>query len=109
MLGLPVQAAVDNSFGFAFERSGLLTMTPSDDGERLIVSLAREQSRYDVDFEMRVLESAGFDPSTQSFLHTGLSNEGSVVVAVEIDENSADLPAIDSAVRRLIETHEALR
>lgn len=107
-MGLPARPSADGSFNFEFSRSGDLSLTGSEDGEHLLVSLARNPERRDPDLEQRVLSRAGFDPTTQSFLHSAMDSDGALFHVVEIAANDIDLPTLDAALRRLMEAHESL-
>ncbi|MBC8129910.1 MAG: hypothetical protein H7Y08_06270 [Rhizobiaceae bacterium] len=107
-LGLSATPAADGSFSFAFERSGLLTLTASEDGERCLASLAKRPVRLDERVERRVIELAGPDPSTRRFLSAGLDRGGSVVVAVSIDDDELDLPILEACLQQLISAQSAI-
>jgi type III secretion system chaperone SycN len=107
-MGLPARAAADGSFSFVFSRSGTLSLTSSEEGDRLLVSLARDPVRSDSDLEWRLLLQAGLDPATQTFLHSGMSPDGGLFHVMEFAEDDVDLPALDAVLRRLMEAHEEL-
>ena len=95
--------ANDGSFTFLFERSGALTLTNSLEGDRIHVSLMRQPFRSDTSAEHRLLDQAGFDHLTNTFLHVGLTSDGSFVCATDIEVHQFDLPLLDQAFRRLTE------
>ena len=107
-MGLPARPAADGSYSFVFSRSGALSLTGSEDGERLLVSLARDPLRPDADLEWRLFSRAGFDLATQRFLHSGMSSDGSLFHVMELAEDDVDLPSLDAALRRLMEAFEEL-
>src|SRR5262245_23680644 len=86
-IGLAASPARDGSFSFVFERSGTLSLTPSADGSRVLLSLARQPLRVDLAIEQQALQRAGLDATSSRFLHAGLAGDGSIVLAVSLGEN----------------------
>jgi type III secretion system chaperone SycN len=107
-LGLPVRPARDGSFSFVFDRSGTLSLTPSNDGARTLVSLARVPPRHDLTVERRALDRAGLNPTTNQFLHAGLAADGSLVFAVSVEDGDISLPALESCFEQLTAAHDAI-
>ncbi len=108
-LGLALsQPARDGSYSFAFQQSGLLTFTPSTDGRRVLMSLARRPTRMDEAMEQRAVAAAGYDATAGRMLHTGLAPDGSLLAILDLDDQELDLPTIESAFRTLNARHPAL-
>lgn len=107
-IGLPARPARDGSISFVFERSGTLSMTPSADGSRVLVSLARKPVRPDSAVERRALQKAGIDPTSSQFLHAGIANDGTIVLIMSLGENEFDLPALESCFERLVQAHDEI-
>src|SRR5437588_289428 len=107
-LGLSAVPASDGSFNFIFARSGTLSLTPSADGRRILVSLARMPHLTHAANEIRLLERAGLDSTTSTFVHAGLAPDGSHVLAIEIDELRFDLPTLETSLKTLIAHHDEL-
>ena len=107
-IGLPARPARDGSFTFVFERSGTLSLTPSADSSRVLLSLARMPLRADNAIERRALQKAGIDPTTSRLVHAGLAADGSIVLAVGFGENELDLPALESCFQELVRAHDEL-
>lgn len=106
-LGLPPQPpARDGSFTFVFERSGKLSLTPTQDGERALVSLARMPERTDAGRERRALARAGFNPTTGRYLHAGLAGDGSLIFAIALDDGAFDLPTLEACLQELVAAHQ---
>src|SRR5262245_40109617 len=106
-LGLPALTARDGSYSFQFQRSGVLTITPARDG-RTIVSLERRPERLDGDALKRFFLAADIDPTSNRALHAGLSNDGSLIYAVDFDRDDFTVPALHACLSSLIEAHDAL-
>ena len=105
-LGLTPQPASDGSVSFVLSRSGILSFTPSEDGEHLLVSLAQNLEGPQAENEWRFFARAGFDPVMNKFLHSGLSTDESLVHVIEFSEKEVDLPTLSLAAQRLIEVSE---
>jgi type III secretion system chaperone SycN len=106
-LGLPAQAARDGSFSFQFQRSGILTITPAKDG-RAIVSLERRPERLDADVLKRFLLAAEIDPTTSRALHAGLSQDGSLIYALDCNGEELTVPDLHACLSSLIAAHDAV-
>lgn len=74
----------------------------------MLVSLARDPVRSDSDLEWRLFSQAGLDAGTQTFLHSGMSQEGSLFHVMELSEDDIDLSILDATLRRLMEAQEEL-
>lgn len=107
-MGLVAHAAPDRSYGFEFDRSGTLSLVPSDDGGRIIICLARMPGHADDALRTRLLEAAGFDQSVGATVHAALAPDGAFVFAVNVDESDFELPLLHKALSRLIEIHDSL-
>jgi hypothetical protein len=107
-LGLPPQSAPDGSYNFVFARSGTLSLAPSDDGRRVIVCLVRVPYRADVALEKRFLDLAGLDPTSSTFVRVGRASDGSMALAVDLDDSQFDPQSLDGALRRLIDLHDSV-
>jgi hypothetical protein len=107
-LGLPAQPALDGSYSFVFERSGMLTLTSSTDGERVLLSLFMQPSRLDEDVERRLLDLAGPDITTNRFLSVGLTRDGGALFAVGIDDAEMGLPVLDTCLQQLMAARSAV-
>ena len=104
-LGLTANPARDGSFTFVFERSGTFSLTPSDDGNQALVSLARIPVRTDAAMERRALARAGLNPTTSRFLHAGLATDGSIVFSMALHDTDLDLPTLESCLGELVSAH----
>ena len=104
-MNLSAKPAADGSYTFVFSSSGTLSLTSSDDGNRLLVCLSRNPGRSYPELEWQVFSSAGLDASTQSFVHSAMSSDGDLFHVVEIEETDVELTALDSALRRLIDLY----
>jgi hypothetical protein len=100
-LGLDARPASDGSYSFVFARSGTVTLTPTADGRRAVISVARRPQRLDADGELRFLGLAGLDPTTSRPIHCGIAPDGSLVVAASLPEGQFDLPRLDSCLQSL--------
>jgi type III secretion system chaperone SycN len=107
-VGLDATPAPDGSYGFELSRSGTLSLTPSDSSDRIIISLARVPYRSDISTERKVLELAGLDLTTTTFVHSGLAQDGNLVLSIDVEEGLFDLATLDASLRRLIELHDSI-
>lgn len=107
-MGVAAHAAQDRSYGFEFDRSGTLSILPSDDSKRIIICLTRMPDRPNAALPARLLESAGFDRSLNVMVHAGLAPDGAFVLVAGIDESDFDLQMLHRTLSRLIELHNSL-
>lgn len=107
--GLSPRPARDGSYTFVFAASGTLTLTPSQDGQRTLVSLARDPGRVDAALMRRVLSQAGVDPTTNRFLHAGLGADDSVLFAISLEQPDLSIPVLEACFQQLSGLHGALR
>ncbi len=106
-LGLSAKAGPDGSYTFVFSHWGTLSFTSSEDGARVLVSLARTPHvMADVAAERRLLNAAGMDPTTNELLHAGLAPDGSHVLVTSIEDRRFDLVSLGAALDRLVAAHE---
>lgn len=108
-LGLPLRPAADGSVSFAFARSGTLSLTPSRDGGRILMSLARDGLHLDEARERRLLGLSGFDAAFDRAVHVGITRGGSVVFALALDDEEVSLPVLDACLRHLMDLHGTAR
>jgi type III secretion system chaperone SycN len=104
-MGVTAQAAADHSYGFEFARSGRLSIVPSEDGERVIVCLARVPHRADTSMQRRLLNLAGFDSAGSAMVHAGMALDGTFVLALSLEEERFDMQLLDEAFSKLSELH----
>lgn len=107
-LGLPARPARDGSFTFVFADRGALTMTPSRDGRRVVVSLAQRPPRVDGEVLGRALARAGLDPAIDDLVHVGLTGDDSLVFSVGVDDGACDLPMLESCLQALSSAHRSI-
>jgi hypothetical protein len=107
-MGLPAIPASDGSFGFVIDHVGTLSLVASDVGRRVIVGLDRIPFRSDTAMERNLLDLAGFDPTTSTFAHAGMASDGTMILAVDFDEDRFDLQSLDYAVERLTALHDSV-
>ena len=97
-----VAPAPDGSYTFAFTRAGDLSICPSEDGKRAIMSLkSRDPRRLTSEDMTRLLTLAQRDPITQTPISAGLVG-GQVVLAANIRDDAFDLQKIELCLDRLI-------
>ena len=107
-LGLPLRPAADGSFSFVFSTMGTLTLTPTQDESRLLVSLKRHIARVDAKLLTRALAHGGLDPATNRIAHVGLSADDHIHVTVEVADHDFDLPTLDACIQHLSVLHEKI-
>lgn len=107
-VGLAAQPAADGSYSFVFERSGTLTLTSANDGERTLVSLTGTPGRMDEEIESRLFALAGPDVTTGRFLSTGLTRDGVALFAVNVDDSEMDLPMLEVCIQQLLAARTAI-
>lgn len=106
--GIVAIPARDGTFSFAFERSGMLSFVPSEDGEQLLIFMMRTPSYPDPEREIKMLQLAGDDRFTGRPLHAGLTPEGAIVLSFVLDNSNVDVPTILTCVDRLIGAQDEL-
>ena len=100
------EAAVDGSYSFAIDNVGFLSLTPSEDGERIIISLKRLADRQpSTDELLGFLKRAQFDPVIRRPVTAGMASDGGLVLAASFDDGTLDLPTIEGCIDRLGELH----
>lgn|ERR1700733_1185212 len=108
ILGCAANAAPDQSYGFVFARSGTLSVLPTEDGERIIVALARAPNRSDIALQLRFFALAGLQSDSKTFVHAGMAPDETMVLAVDLNEDGFDVQSLDNAVSRLIELQQSV-
>jgi type III secretion system chaperone SycN len=101
-LGLPFRPAPDGSVGFRFQRSGTLSVTPTTDSNRVVMSLAWRPATAATEAQGRLLAAAGLDATTGDMIQTGMAPDESFVCAMSLDATRLDLPTIDAGLRALM-------
>lgn len=91
-LGLTAAPRADGSAAFVFETAGTLTFTPTLDGARCVMTLARA---VDLAPE-QVLAGGGYEPTLDVIVHPGLTRTG--VPALSIVYEPADFEVSRVAV-----------
>jgi len=107
-LGITARMAPDHSYGFVLDRSGTLSLTPSDDGKRIIVSLARLPNRSDIALQLQFLGLAGVQSGTGTLVHAGIAPDETMVLATNLDEDRFDVQSLDQTLARLIELQDSV-
>ena len=107
-MGVTAQAAADHSYGFEFARSGRLSIVPSEDGQRVIVCLARVPHRADTSMQRRLFNLAGFDAVSNAMVHAGMAPDGTFVLALDLEEERFDMQLLDEALSMLSELHHSI-
>ncbi len=107
-IGVQAHAAADGSYGFELARSGKLSIVPSEDGKRLIISLSRAQKRADISTQMRLLRVAGFDPVSGDMIYAGIARDGLYVFALSIEDERFDAHTLNDALSKLITLHNSI-
>ncbi|MEJ1160545.1 CesT family type III secretion system chaperone [Prosthecomicrobium sp. N25] len=100
-VGLAPRPARDGTVSFLIAGAGLLTLTPAEDGDRLLVSLAWAPDRPRPEDELALLACAGRNPSTGRYTHAGIAPDDSFVLTLAIEDAEVDLPALDETLRAL--------
>ena len=107
-MGLPTVPGPDGSFSFLFERSGNLTLTSSQDGDRIVVSLGRAPVAPDAAAQLQFLSKAGRDKTRNRFLNAGVAPDGSFVFVISIEEDDFTLQELEQVLDDLISAHDSL-
>lgn len=97
-MGLAAVPARDGSVTFEFERSGRLSFTPAEDGERVVMSLTRPVQRSAAE----VLALAGYDAELDIVVQAGATREGAAVLAISWEAGRFELSDVDRGFRRLL-------
>lgn len=97
-MGLVATPQRDGSVSFMFERSGRLTFTPADDGERLVMSLTRPVQMAAPD----ILARARYEPTLDVMVQAGMTRSGAAVLAIAYDGSRFELSDLDRGFRHLL-------
>jgi type III secretion system chaperone SycN len=108
-MGVAARPAADHSYGFEFARSGRLSLAASEDGERIMVCLARVPHRGDASMQRRLFNLAGFDQLSSVMVHAGMALDGTFVLALNLEQERFDLQSLDQALSTLSELHDSIR
>lgn len=101
-LGVSARPARDGTFSFRFSEAGTLTLTPSADGERSCVTLARRPDRLDAAAMGAILAEAGWDPALGTLVQAGLTADGELLLTVGLARDALSLPAMEAALQALM-------
>lgn len=104
--GVAAVAAQDGSYSFAFERSGILSFIPSEDGRRLILCMIRKPPYPDPARELRALALAGDDRQTGLTLLAGATAEGALALSFVLHDDEIDVPTVLACIDRLIDAQD---
>lgn len=106
MIGLEARPARDGSVSFLFRQLGTLSVTPTSDSDRILMSFDWMPSRTSADLQWRLFARAGADPTTGEAIHTGMAPDGSFICALSVEAGRLDLPSFDERLRTLISMRE---
>ncbi|MEM8837313.1 MAG: CesT family type III secretion system chaperone, partial [Pseudomonadota bacterium] len=105
MPGLP--RSPDGSYTIAFQRAGVMSLTPSQDGKRTIVSLTRKPAHPPLAEDLkRLFDVAQLDPVTRFPVSAGLSADNAFILAMSVDDADFTLQSLEAAIDRLIQLFE---
>lgn len=104
--GITPVPARDGTFSFSFERSGILSFVPADNGDKLIVFMMRTPRYPDPDREQKALAIAGEDRYTGHTLHAGVTADGAIVLSFVLDSNAIDVPTVLACIDRLVNAQD---
>lgn len=108
MIGLEARPARDGSVSFLFRQLGTLSVTPTSDSARVVMSFDWTPSRTSADMQWRLLSRAGADPTTGESIHTGMAPDGSFICALSVETGRLDLPSFDERLRTLMSMREEI-
>ncbi len=105
LLQLPAATPSDDgSFSFHFERAGMMTLTASGDGSRIILSLTENQSGPNTAEDLQShFARAQFDAVTRLPITAGMAANGARILAANIPETRFDLQTLETCLDRLID------
>lgn len=107
-LGLPLRPARDGSVSFVFATAGTLSLTPSRDGARILVGLARPAGNADGERMRRALALTGLQSATGRVVRAGLSGDGDLHLVTDLPERALDLPALEGCLQELRALHDGI-
>lgn len=98
--------ADDGSVTFNFERAGVMSFFPAQDGRRTLISLKRRPDHplHTEDLE-QFLQLARWDPYLKSPINAGMTADGGLILIASLDNNNFDLQAVENWLDRLITLH----
>ncbi len=107
-MGIAAQTPADNAYVFEFSASGILSLAPSDDANRILVCLSPNAFTSAAVSAEAFLQLAGPDPETGLMLHVGVGEEGALALIIGIEEGEFTTQFLDQAVALLLRTAATL-
>lgn len=101
-MNIVARPAADGSYSFAFQHSGTLTFTSAAAGDATLLSLHVSTSFLNEETEMRLMQLAGPERSTNRFLSVGVTSSGAAMLVVKIGDPEMNLPQIETCLQQLL-------
>ena len=102
-MGVEARAAPDNSYGFELARSGVLSLIPTPDADRILVCLARDARRVDASSYADFVKLTRPHLDLGTMLHAAIGENGTLMLAASIDEPDLTIQRLDQTVSTLVE------
>lgn len=96
----------DGSVTIEFESAGTLSLTPSQDGARTLVSLKRFRTFLQNDELERFLALSDYDTFLGLWINAGMSADDGLVLVASIDEANLGLHSLEQCLDTLISLHD---
>lgn len=106
-MSIVARPAVDGSYSFAFQRSGTLTFTSTPTGETVLLSLHVSVPFINDETELRLMQLAGPERSTNRVLSVGTTRNGGAMLVVKIGDQEMNLPQIETCLQQLLAARSA--
>lgn len=107
-MSIVARPAADGSYSFAFQHSGTLTFTSTAAGDATLLSLLVSTSFLNEATELRLIQLAGPERSTNRFLSVGMTSSGAAILVVKIGEQEMNLPQIETCLQQLLTARSAI-
>lgn len=98
--------SADGSITFDIETLGTLSLTPSRDGKRALISLKRRLQFPQIEDLKRFMTLPQWNPYLALPISAGMSADGGLLLVAAMDEPSVTLQTLEQCVAELIKLHD---
>lgn len=107
-MNIVARPAADGSYSFVFQHSGTLTFTATSADDMTLLSLHVPLPFINEDMELRLMQLAGPERSTNRFLSVGITRNGEAMLVVKIGDQEMNQPQIETCLQQLFAARDAI-